>query len=526
MSGGPANGLRCWQECGAHLKEISGNRAYFLRIFRLVVSQKPENIETFEVAIIGAGFAGLCMAAKLREAGIRDFVVLERGDSVGGTWRDNTYPGCACDVPSHFYSYSFRLNGEWSEVFPPWHEIRDYLTGCANRYGLESHLRLRTGVEEIRYDEAQCQWVLALDDGSQLRARFVVGATGPLTKPLVPEIAGLDGFGGRVFHSAHWDHGYDLRDKHVAVIGTGASAIQIVPALADRVAHLDLYQRTAPWLLPRLNRRYGKVARWVYRHFPAARRFTRWVVYWRLEQFAFAVLRNRWTRRLFERIGLWHLRRQVEDPVLRAKLRPGFRLGCKRALLSDHYYLAVKKKRVELVTEPIAGVTPGGIMTADGIEHPVDAIILATGFRATEFVSPLRVHGRGGRELSAYWKEDAPSYLGISVAGFPNFFLLVGPNTGLGHSSIVFMIEAQVRYVIGALKTARKHGWRSVEVGEEAQAEYTQEIQTRLRGTAWQSGCRSFYLSANGRNYMMWPGSTVEYWRRTRGFDPAAYVVG
>lgn len=487
------------------------------------MSKGPNPLKKFEVAIIGAGFAGLCLAIKLQKAGIRDFVVLERGNSVGGTWRDNTYPGCACDVPSHFYSYSFRLNGEWSEVFPPWHEIRDYLSGCVNHYGLESHLRLRTGVEELRYDEARGCWDLKLDDGTQLHARFVVAATGPLTKPLVPEIAGLDSFKGRVMHSARWDQDYNLHGKRVAVIGTGASAIQIVPAIADRVAHLDVYQRTAPWVLPRLNRRYRSKARWIYRHFPAARRFTRWIVYWRLEQFAFAVLRNGWTRRLFERIGLWHLRRQVEDPVLRAKLHPGFRLGCKRVLLSDHYYLAVKKKNIELVTEPIAGVTPGGIRTADGIEHPVDAIILATGFRATEFVSPLRVHGRDGRELSAYWKEDAPSYLGISVAGFPNFFLLVGPNTGLGHSSIVFMIEAQVRYIIGALQAARKHGWRNVEVREEAQAACTQEIQTRLQGTAWQSGCRSFYLSANGRNYMMWPGSTVEYWRRTRRFDSAAF---
>lgn len=465
------------------------------------------------------------MAIKLREAGIRDFVVLERGDSVGGTWRDNIYPGCACDVPSHFYSYSFRLNGEWSEVFPPWHEIRDYLTGCVACFGLESNLRLRTRVEELRYDEANALWDLRLDDGSLLHARFVVAATGPLTKPAIPDIPGLDAFRGRVIHSARWDHDYDLRNKRLAVVGTGASAIQIVPAIADRVAHLDVYQRTAPWILPRLNRRYRGKARWIYRHFPAARRFTRWVVYWRLEQFAFAVLKDGWTRRLFERIGLWHLRRQVADPVLRTKLSADFRLGCKRVLLSDHYYPAVQRQNVEVITDLITEVTEGAIRTADGIEHPADAIILATGFRATEFVSPLRVHGCRGRELSEYWKIDAPSYLGISVAGFPNFFTLVGPNTGLGHSSIVFMIEAQVSYVIAAIRSAEKNRRRSLEVREEAQAAYTEEVQTRLHGTAWQSGCRSFYLSANGKNYMMWPGSTVEYWRRTRRFDSAAYIA-
>lgn len=485
----------------------------------------PNPLKRCEVAIIGAGFAGLCMAIKLRAAGIRDFVLLERGDSVGGTWRDNTYPGCACDVPSHFYSYSFRLNGEWSEVFPPWHEIRDYLTGCVAAYGFHSRLRLRTGVKELRYDEAQSRWELILDDGARLLARFVVGATGPLTKPAIPEIPGLASFKGRVMHSARWDHNYDLEKRRVAVIGTGASAIQIVPALADRVAHLDVYQRTAPWILPRLNRRYRSKARWIYRHFPAARRFTRWVVYWRLEQFAFAVLKDGWTRRLFEKIGLWHLRRQVDDPALRAKLKPAFRLGCKRVLLSDNYYPAMSRRNVELITDPIARVTAEGIVTADGAEHPVDAIVFATGFRATEFVSPLRVHGRGGRELSDYWRDDASSYLGISVAGFPNFFMLVGPNTGLGHGSIVFMIEAQVRYVIDAVKTAKKHGWRRLEVREDAQISFNEEIQGRLQGTAWQSGCRSFYLSANGKNYMMWPGSTVEYWRRTRRLDLSAYTA-
>lgn len=490
------------------------------------MSQEPENTETCEVAIVGAGFAGLCMAVKLREAGIRDFVVLERGDSVGGTWRDNTYPGCACDVPSHLYSYSFRLNGEWSEVFPPWHEIRDYLSGCVAGHGLGSHLRLRTGVEELRYDEARGRWALKLEDGSRLCARFVVAATGPLTKPALPEIPGLDTFKGRVIHSARWDHDYDLRGKRVAVIGTGASAIQIVPAIADRVARLEVYQRTAPWVLPRLNRRYRGKARWIYRHFPAARRFTRWVVYWRLEQFAFAVLKDGWTRRLFERIGLWHLRRQVADPVLRTKLRPSFRLGCKRVLLSDHYYLAVQKRNVEVITDPIADVTEGAVRTADGVGRPVDAIILATGFRATEFVSPLRVHGRDGRELSQYWRNDAPSYLGIAVAGFPNFFMLVGPNTGLGHSSIIFMIEAQVRYVIDAIRAARSRGWQSLEVRQEVQDAFQSEMQARLRGTAWMSGCRSFYLSGNGQTYMMWPGTTVEYWRRTRRFDPGKYLCG
>lgn len=478
------------------------------------------------MAIIGAGFAGVCMGIKLKEAGIDDFVILESGDSVGGTWRDNTYPGCACDVPSHLYSYSFRLHGEWSEVFPPWQEIRDYLGDCVRHYGLESRLRLRTAVDELRYDEKLDGWELALSDGQRIRARFAIAATGPLTKPLLPDIPGLDGFRGPKIHSARWDHGCLLDGKRVAVIGTGASAIQIVPAIARKVGRLHVFQRTAPWILPRYNRRYGKVARWIYRRFPFARRLTRWLTYWRLEAFGPAVLGDGFMRRFFEFVGRCHLRLHVPDAALREKLRPRFRLGCKRVLLSDSYYRALQLPQVELVTDKIAGFTADGIVTQDGRERSLDAVIFATGFRATEFVAPLRIHGKNGRELSEMWKSDAMSYLGISVAGFPNLFLLVGPNTGLGHSSIIFMIEAQVRYVIDAIRAAQSRGLTRLEVRPEVQEGFQEEVQARLRGTAWLSGCRSFYLSRNGKTYMMWPGSTVEYWRRTRRFDPAKYLGG
>jgi cation diffusion facilitator CzcD-associated flavoprotein CzcO len=477
-----------------------------------------------EVAIIGAGFAGLCMAIKLKEAGIEGFVVLERGESVGGTWRENSYPGCACDVPSHLYSYSFRLNGEWSEVFPPWHEIRDYLTGCVAHYELDAHLRLRTAVEEMRFDEQHGVWELGLSGGGTLRARFAVVATGPLTKPLLPDIAGMGKFRGKTIHSARWDHNCPLDGKRVAVIGTGASAIQIVPAIARRVGRLHVFQRTAPWVLPRYNRRYGKAARWIYRRFPLVRRLVRWLTYWRLEAVAPAVLQDGLARRLFEFVGRCHLRLHVPDAALREQLRPRFRLGCKRVLLSDTYYRALQLPQAELVTGKIAGFTADGVVTDDGKERKVDMVIFATGFRATEFVSPLRIYGNDGLELSDIWKNDAASYLGISAVGFPNLFFLVGPNTGLGHSSIVFMIEAQVRYVIDAIRRVESHGLRRLEVRPEAQDVFQQEIQSRLRATAWMSGCQSFYLSRNGKTYMMWPGTTVEYWRRTRRFDPAKYL--
>jgi cation diffusion facilitator CzcD-associated flavoprotein CzcO len=519
-----ANGCRFWVSLVKVGRKYAGVRAAFGPKWPLPVESVRPAPHSFQVAIIGAGFAGVCMAIKLKEAGIDDFVILENGEEAGGTWRDNTYPGCACDVPSHLYSYSFRLHGEWSEVFPPWREIRDYIADCVRHYGLKPHLRLRTAVKELRFDEKFAGWELALSDGQQIRARFVVAATGPLTKPLLPDIPGLDSFRSHKIHSARWDHGFPLDGKRVAVIGTGASAIQIVPAIARKVAQLHVFQRTAPWVLPRYNRRYGKAARWIYRRFPAARRFTRWLTYWRLEAFAPAVLRDGLARRFFEFVGRCHLRLHVPDAALRERLRPRFRLGCKRVLLSDSYYRALQLPQAELVTDKIAGFTADGVVTDDGKERRVDAVIFATGFRATEFVSPLRIYGKEGRELSEMWKRDATSYLGISVAGFPNLFLLVGPNTGLGHSSIIFMIEAQVRYVIDAIRTAKVRSLRRIEVRPDAEAAFQEEIQSRLRGTAWMSGCQSFYLSDNGKTYMMWPGTTVEYWRRTQRFDPAKYL--
>ena len=476
-----------------------------------------------EVAIIGAGFAGLCMAIKLKEAGIDDFVILERGDRVGGTWRDNTYPGCACDVPSLLYSYSFATQGDWSRVFAPWHEIQAYIESCVERFGLAPHLRFGAEISELRFDEAGCCWRIDSANGEQIRARVVVSGTGPLNKPDTPDLPGLARFGGQVFHSSHWDHGCDLDGKRVAVIGTGASAIQIVPSIASRVARLHLYQRTPPWVMPRFDRAYAAWERRLLRAVPAWRWLVRKLVYWRLELFGCALLKDGRARRLFEALGRWHLRRQVADPALRARLAPDYRLGCKRVLLSDDYYPSLQRPNVEVVTDAVTEITEHGVRSADGTERPVDAIVFATGFKATEFLTPMRVFNARNEELSARWRDGAASYLGIEVAGFPNLFLLVGPNTGLGHNSIIFMIEAQVHYVIECLKTLRARGARSAEVNAAAQDAYSKEVQQRLQGTAWLAGCRSWYLSADGRNFTMWPGFTVEYWRRTRHFDPGLH---
>jgi cation diffusion facilitator CzcD-associated flavoprotein CzcO len=485
--------------------------------------QTPNHTALHEVAIIGAGFAGLCMAIKLKEAGISDFVILERGDHVGGTWRDNTYPGCACDVPSHLYSYSFAPNGEWSRVFAPWHEIQAYIEACVERFGLTPHLRFGAEVSELRFDDATQSWLVGTVGGGQLRARVVVSGTGPLNKPDTPTLPGLGQFGGQVFHSSHWDHGYDLAGKRVAVIGTGASAIQIVPTIASQVGQLHLFQRTAPWVMPRFDRAYAAWERRLLRVVPAWRWLVRKAIYWRLELFGCALLQDGLARRLFEKLGRWHLRRQVADPALRARLTPDYRLGCKRVLLSDDYYPSLQRANVEVVTDAVTEITARGVRSADGAERPVDAIVFATGFKATEFLTPMRVYNAREEELSARWRSGAASYLGIEVAGFPNLFLLVGPNTGLGHNSIIFMIEAQVHYVMECLKALRARGARSAEVNTAAQAAYSDEVQQRLQGTAWLAGCRSWYLSADGRNFTMWPGFTVEYWRRTRHFDPALH---
>jgi cation diffusion facilitator CzcD-associated flavoprotein CzcO len=426
-------------------------------------------------------------------------------------------------VPSHLYSYSFATNGEWSRVFAPWHEIQAYVESCVERFGLTSHLRFGTEVSELRFDDATQCWLVGTAGGSQVRARVVVSGTGPLNKPDTPELPGLERFTGHVFHSSQWDHGYDLGGRRVAVIGTGASAIQIVPAIASRVAQLHLFQRTPPWVMPRFDRAYAAWERRLLRAVPAWRWLVRKAIYWRLELFGCALLKDGRARRLFEKLGRWHLRRQVADPELRARLTPDYRLGCKRVLLSDDYYPSLQRANVEVVTNAVAEITPGGVRSADGTERPVDAIVFATGFKANEFLTPMRIYNARGEELSARWQRGAASYLGIEVAGFPNLFLLVGPNTGLGHNSIIFMIEAQVHYVMQCLKALRASGARSAEVKTDVQAAYSDEVQQRLQGTAWLAGCRSWYLSADGRNFTIWPGFTVEYWRRTRHFDPALH---
>ena len=476
------------------------------------------------VAVIGSGFAGLGMAIRMKQAGIEDFVVLERADEVGGTWRDNSYPGCQCDVPSHLYSFSFMPNPNWSRTYSTQPEIEAYLRRCAEEGGVTSHLRFGCDVVSADWDEGWRVWRIETSRGP-LTAEVLVAGSGPMSEPTVPAIPGLGSFEGTVFHSAEWDHGHDLRDRRVAVVGTGASAIQFVPQIQPEVSGLHLFQRTPPWILPHPDRPTSRFERLLYRLFPPAQKLARAAVYLSREPMVLGLVHNPRLLRLLERVAQRHLRRQVADPELRRRLRPHYRIGCKRILLSDDWYPALAQPNVELVTEAIRQVRPEGIETADGTLHEVDTIIFGTGFKVTDPSIAHRVRGRNGL-LAEAWRERMEAYLGTAVAGFPNFFMLIGPNTGLGHNSMVFMIESQLNYVVDCIRTMDERGLGSVELRPEAQREFNADLQRRLEGTVWESGgCASWYLDSRGCNRTIWPRQTWSFRRLTRSFDLESYSV-
>jgi cation diffusion facilitator CzcD-associated flavoprotein CzcO len=476
------------------------------------------------VAIIGSGFAGLGMAIRLRQAGIDDFVVLERADDVGGTWRDNSYPGCACDVPSHLYSFSFAPNPEWSSTFSPQPEIWDYLRGCAERYGVMAHIRFGHELLDASWDDDAQRWSLKTSRGS-LTAQVLVLGTGPLSAPSIPDLPGLERFEGTTFHSATWDHGHELVGERVAVLGTGASAIQFVPQIQPRVGRLHLFQRTAPWIMPRADRPLKPFERRLYRALPAAQLLMRAGIYWARETLVVGFRHPR-VMRLIQSLALRHLRRQVPDPELRRRLTPTYRMGCKRVLLSNDYLPALGRENVEVVTDAIREVRPRSIVTADGTERAIDTIIFGTGFHVVDQPIAERVHGRDGRSLAEAWDGSPQAHLGAMVAGSPNLFMLIGPNTGLGHNSIIFMIESQCNLVLDALRLMDASGAAELEVRPEAQAAYNARIQEQMRGTVWTSGgCASWYLDANGRNTTLWPSFTWPFRERTRRLEPAHYEL-
>ncbi|MFI0814867.1 flavin-containing monooxygenase [Streptomyces sp. NPDC021098] len=480
--------------------------------------------EHVRVAVIGSGFGGLGAAVKMRRAGITDFVVLERAGAVGGTWRDNSYPGCACDVPSHLYSFSFAPNPDWPRTFSGRQHIRAYLERVADTFGLRPHLRFDAEVLALRWDGAALHWEIETARGP-LTADVVVSATGPLSDPKIPDIPGLDGFPGKVFHSARWDHAYDLRGKRVAMVGTGASAIQIVPEIQKQVRGLTLFQRTPPWVLPRMDRRITGAERWLHAKLPASGALRRGLL-WGIRELQVGAFTKRPAELKFvERLAGAHMRRAIDDPVLRARLTPSYRIGCKRILLSNDYYPALARPHVEVVggLKEIRGTT---LIGSDGTETEADAIIFGTGFQVTDMPIAHRVTGARGTTLAEEWKGGMEALRGASVAGFPNFLTVIGPNTGLGNSSMILIIEAQLTYLTGYLRQLDALGGKvALDARPSAVRVYNDMIQERMKRTVWNSGgCDSWYLE-NGRNTTLWPGSTSEFKRVTARVRLAEYEV-
>ncbi|MEB3051507.1 NAD(P)/FAD-dependent oxidoreductase [Mycolicibacter sp. MYC123] len=475
--------------------------------------------------IIGTGFSGLGMAIVLQKRGV-EFLILEKADEIGGTWRDNTYPGCACDVPSHLYSFSFEPKATWSRLFSPQPEILDYLKNVTDKYGLRRHIRFGSMVTRAVWDDDEFRWHVFTEDGKEYVAQFVVSGVGGLHIPRLPDIDGIDEFTGAAFHSAQWDHTVDLAGKRVAVIGTGASAIQIVPAIVDRVAELQLYQRTPPWVLPVPHNRLPNVVRQAFAVVPGLRYAVRVATYWALEAVGFAMTKRPGLLRLVEAAGKLNIRRQVRDKDLRRRLTPRYRAGCKRILYSGkNYYGAVAEPTTTLITERISRITPDGIVTADNVEHAVDVIVYATGFHVTDSYTYVGVTGPDGEDLVQRWsREGVQAHRGIAVADMPNLFFLLGPNTALGHTSVVFMIESQIRYVAQAIAAADKAGAQALAPSRAAQDRYNAELQDKLAGTVWiTGGCNSWYLDEHGVNRTLWSGMTWQYWQSTRSLRAGEY---
>jgi cation diffusion facilitator CzcD-associated flavoprotein CzcO len=478
----------------------------------------------FDVLVIGAGFAGVGAAIRLTEAGFDDYAVLEKADRLGGTWRDNTYPGCGCDVPSLVYSFSFAQSPDWSRAYSGQAEIQEYLERTAGEYGVPDRIHFGTEVTRARWAEPEQRWHVETSRGAYT-ARVLVAGAGPLHEPNLPHVPGLDGFEGKVFHSARWDHDYDLTGKRVAVVGTGSSAIQFVPEIQPKTERLYLFQRTAPWVLPKFDRAISRREKAFYRRFPAVQRALRTALYHTIELVQLAQRRPRVMERI-QKLVLRYLDGQVKDPELRRVLTPKFTLGCKRMLFSNTYYRALQQPNAEVVPHALREVRANSVIGADGIEREVDTIIFGTGFHVTDIPIGERVHGPDGRSLAEVWQGSPRAYLGTSVAGFPNLFMLIGPNTGNGHTSAIVLIEAQLDYLVGALRQMRERSLASVDVKPDVQTAYNERVQAALAGTVWNAGgCKSYYLDRNGTNSTIYPWTTIDLRRRTSRFRLDEYRV-
>ncbi|WP_040511608.1 flavin-containing monooxygenase [Gordonia soli] len=483
-----------------------------------------------QIAIIGAGFSGLGAAIKLTQNGFDDYVVLDRGEDFGGTWRDNTYPGAACDVPSRLYSFSFAQNPDWSRTYSHQPEIHRYINSVAAEHDIASKTRFRTEVLSARWQEDLGRWVLTIEhagERSELRAEFLLGAVGPLCEPNLPDIKGIDSFQGEIIHSARWDDDYDFAGKRVAVIGTGASAIQLVPKLAKVAGRLDVYQRTAPWIVPRTERPYTAAEKWAAKKVPGYQSAVRGSIYAGNEFVAFGLTYSPKALKPVELLCRANIRKGIGDPELRRKATPTFQVGCKRILRSNDWYPALDRRNVDLVTDGIDHVGEAGIVSRDGTQRDVDVIVVATGFHVTDSPVFEKIIGVDGRSMAGVWSEiGMQGYKGSFINGFPNMMLMIGPSTGLGHTSMVYMIESQLNYLVDYLKTVRAQRITRTEVKLDSQRQYNNGIQHDLRNSVWvNGGCASWYKDANGNITTLWPGFTFNFRRATKKFDIGAYDV-
>jgi cation diffusion facilitator CzcD-associated flavoprotein CzcO len=463
------------------------------------------------VAIIGAGFSGLCMAIRLRRAGFDDFTVYEKADDLGGVWRDNTYPGAGCDVPSVLYSYSFAQHGRWSRSFPRQHEILGYLRDCAEKFGLTGHLRFGTEITAAHYDPDAEVWRLRTAAGDEIASRFLVSGVGQLNRPRYPDVPGIGNFVGTAFHSAEWRHDHDLTGRRVAVIGTGPSAVQFVPEIAPKVHRLHVFQRSANWVVPKPDREFGRTTRRLRDRTAPVRLLLRGLTYARAETVLYWAVKGGRLAVIAEHVSRRHLEKSVADGELRAKLTPDFPIGCKRILISDDWYPALARDNVELVTEPVSRIIRTGIDTADGVHRPVDTIVFGTGFRATEFLRPMEIVGRDGARLHDVWKDGPAAYLGITVPGFPNLFMLYGPGTNLGHNSIIHMIESQAGFILRKILAGGVH-----DVPRQAFDHEQERLRRAIAASAFAADCDSWYKNADGRVVSNWALRTSTYRRLTR----------
>jgi cation diffusion facilitator CzcD-associated flavoprotein CzcO len=472
-----------------------------------------------QVVIVGAGAGGIAMGTLLKRAGFDDFTILERSDGVGGTWHDNRYPGAGCDVPSHLYCFSFAPKPDWQQKFALQPEIEAYFQSCVERHDLARHIRFGTEVVGARFDEADGVWHVRTAAGEELVANVLISGTGQLNRPHVPALPGLDAFAGARFHSARWDPAFDAAGKSIVVVGSGASAVQFVPQLQKTARRVTLLQRSPPFVLPRKDRRYRGFEKWMFQHVPLLRRFYRSLIYWQFESRFPALYRGSLTGKIVRWMALRYMRSVVTDPALRAKLTPDYPIGCKRILISDDWFEALIEKNVEVVTSPIAEVTRDAVVTADGAAHPADALVLATGFATTGFLAPMEIVGRGGIALTDAWRDGAEAHHGVAVSGFPNLFLLYGPNTNLGHNSILFMLECQARYIVRCLRGLVGRAGRWLEVRRDAMARSNAVLQKKLARTTWGADCHSWYKTESGKLTNNWSSRTARYWWITRKPD-------